>query len=32
MSYWEWAKLVAKALLISIAIDAVLMAVWWFIK
>jgi hypothetical protein len=30
VSYWEWLKLSATALLLAFAMDAVLVAIWWF--
>jgi hypothetical protein len=31
MFYWEGAKLFATALLISIAVDAILFGLWWWL-
>jgi hypothetical protein len=30
LSYWEWAKLIATAVLIALAIDTFFVAIWWF--
>jgi hypothetical protein len=32
VSYWEWAKLIATAILMALAIDGLGLAVWWLIK
>jgi hypothetical protein len=32
VSYWEWFKLIALALLVSTAITATNVAIWWFMK
>jgi hypothetical protein len=32
VSYWEWAKLIATALLISICTTTLGFSIWWFFK
>lgn len=31
VSYWEWAKLIATSVVISISITAIAFALWWWL-